>query len=95
MTKHREAMDLVKRLEELEYRVGQKLRDVTGSLARHHHEEAERIRSQSQAVRAKAAETDEVSWDTVKHDLEADWDILNHSFERWVKEVDQAYQEKS
>lgn len=85
--------DLHKRLQQLEDELAQRRDKLSqaGALQPHHHREAEEISAQAGAIRAKLSSAKETGWDSMKHEIEADWASLMGSFGRWVRHVDRDY----
>ena len=84
---------LHQRLDALEKRLNKKEAEIgrAGPLPPHHREQIDKISAQANTMRKKILGTEQSTWNMVKRDLEADWDALTHSFEHWVKHVDEEY----
>lgn len=90
MTSDDTLSELHDRLDDLEARLKAKTAEARakGSLAAHHERELAKVHAHAAAMRDKLHGTKPPDWETVKQDLEADWDILSHAFARWVEHVD-------
>jgi peptidoglycan hydrolase CwlO-like protein len=86
---HQHLDDLEKRLARKEAEIGK-----TGSVPSHHRESINEISAQASAMRKKILSAEQSTWDIMKRDLEVDWNILTHSFERWVQHVDEEYRHR-
>jgi uncharacterized coiled-coil protein SlyX len=88
--------DFRQRLDDLEKRLAEKGAAIarSGHIAPEHRREISEIYAKARALREKLVQPSESTWDAAKDEIEADWEILSHSFERWVGHVDAEYQRR-
>lgn len=88
--------DLQKRLDDLEKRLAEKKEEIrrTGDIPPHHQEKIDEIHAKTGAMKQKILEPKESRWEAARHELEADWDALAHTFEHWLSHVDKEYQSR-
>jgi len=88
--------ELHERLDDLERRLADTLAKVgkAGPVPVHYQARIDEIKAQADAMRHKLQGADQSTWAAVKNDLEADWQVLKHAFERWAEYVDERYQRR-
>ena len=74
-----------RRLDELEERLKEKEAELSriGQVSHYRHQ-IDDMYAKAKAIRQKLVQPGESRWDAVKDEVESDWEILSHSFERWV-----------
>lgn len=79
-----------KRLEDFESRLKKKTQQLEAdiSLSPDRRQSIDEFHAKSSALRRKLQETSQSSWGGMKKELETEWNILSHAFERWTKHVD-------
>jgi len=88
--------DLRQRLEHLESRLEEKLGGMdpaTRSLP-HHQRSVTDIRAKTKSVRGKLARAEGPGLEDLKSELEADWENLNQTLERWIAHVDTDFEHR-
>ena len=88
--------DVHHRLDELERRLAEKESEISGTGAglRHHQDQIDDLYAKARALREKLVQPEETRWEAVGDEVEADWEILKHSFERWVAHVDEDFRSR-
>lgn len=84
---------LHKRLDDLEARLAQKEGEIAkrGPVPSHHRAHIDEIYAKARATRQKLSRSEETTWDSVKDEVDADWEALTASYRRWIEQVDDDY----
>jgi uncharacterized coiled-coil protein SlyX len=80
---HHRIDDLEKRLAATAAEIGK-----AGEVPAHFQADIDAMYAKAKALRQKLEQPGDTGWEAVKDEAEADWDILSHSFERWVRHID-------
>ena len=90
---HNESLSARRRhLDDLERRLKEKEAELSQiGQASHYRKQIDDMYAKARAMRQKLVQPGETRWDAVKDEVESDWEILSHSFERWVAHVDSEY----
>lgn len=88
------ADDLSKRLEALDRNLEAAANRILagGASSAEQQRQIEVLRLKSSTLRQRLLEAKSGDWDSIKASLQADWDGLSDSLERWMKELDKNYQ---
>lgn len=88
--------ELRRGLDELEKDLADRTADIgkSGEIPSHHRARIDEISARANAMRGKLDAAGQSTWDAMKHEVEAEWDILLHSFENWVRHVDRDYRQR-
>jgi uncharacterized coiled-coil protein SlyX len=83
--------EMHRRIDDLEKRLAAKAAEIgkAGKVPPDFQERIDEMYAKAKALRQKLQR--EKGWEAVKDEAEADWDILSHSFERWVSHVDAVF----
>lgn len=82
-----------RRLDGIEKRIAELRAELAknGEISQAHRDQADTLEVEAQAMRKKITGAEKTAWETVRHDLEEDWDALAGSFERWVRHADSEF----
>ena len=96
MTSTEELSEFHKRLENFDSRLKKKTRQLEAerSRSRSRRKDVDAIHAKAAALRRKLRGTSPSSWGAIKKELETEWNILSHSFERWASHVDTDFQHR-
>ena len=85
-----------KRLSDFDSRFEAKTRQLTGgrSVSRDQRGNIDAIHAKAAALRRKLQGASPSSWGAMKKELETEWKILSHTFERWASHVDTDFQHR-
>ena len=96
MTAPDELSEFHKRLDDFASRIGKKAEqlEISKKLSPEHQKKMDEMRAKGDALKTRLQEAEPSSWAAMKKELEAEWDILTHSFEHWAEHVDTGFRRR-